>query len=291
VRDGWQTCGYYPFTPLLLMSRCTLWLRSVEDGGLTATEKMAVLNGLPALKLIAQEHGRVSDAEIDAAFPFLSRFPTGLTSDLGDLATNRDRCALLVHPEYFASKKASAAAAREKNPALRQPRGKTKVVRARQKWEAYDERSNRCHLWEIEAQLTMRGVPKGYATTKPAMLLLWQTHSAMPDLRPPSGSDAAAALSYQVIYREDGDAVDSSAPAAAGGGGAAAAVARLAAGGASAAAPAAALVPFTAAPSTALVQSQAAPVQISKVRLCSACKLAGHQKGSSKCTKSTGVNK
>lgn len=283
VRDGWQTCGYYPFTPLLLMSRCTLWLRSVEDGGLSAAEKMAVLNGLPALKLIAQEHGRVSDAEIDAAFTFLSRYSTGLTSDLGDLATNRDRCALLVHPEYFASKKASAAAAREKNPALRQPRGKTKVVRARQKWEAYDERSNRCHLWEIEAQLTMRGVPKGYATTKPAMLLLWQTHSAMPDLRPVAGTAAHAALGFQLIINDDDEVVDSSAPAAAGGGG------QPAAGGAIAAAPAAALVALTG------VQIQAAALAplppASKMRVCSACKIPGHQKGSRKCPKSIGVHK
>ena len=231
VRDGWQTCGYYPFTPLLLMNRCTLWLRAVEDGGLTGAEKMSVLNGLPALKLIAQAHGRVSDAEMEVAFPFLLRYPTGLASDLGVLATNRDRCALLVHPEYFASKKASAAAAKVNNPLLRMPRTKPKVVRPRQKWEAFDERSNRCCLWEIEAQLSMRGKDKEYAKTKPELLQLWQKYSAMPDIRPAPGSAAAAAAGFEVIFRddEDGDDVASSAPAAAGGGGAAAAASLAAA--------------------------------------------------------------
>lgn len=119
TRAGWTKCGYYPFVPLLLMKRCTLWLRSVVDGGLTEQEKLSVLNGLPAMQEIAVQHGRVSDEEIESAFPFLSRYPTDLKSDLGHLATNRDRCALLVHSDYFASRARSAAAALAKNPALR----------------------------------------------------------------------------------------------------------------------------------------------------------------------------
>ena len=281
VRDGWNMCGYYPFCPLLLLSRCTLWLRNVEDGGLTAAEKMSVLNGIPALRAIAKQHGRVSDAEMEAAFPFLRRYPTELASDLGHLATNRDRCALLVHPVYFASRAISAAAAIAANPNLRKPK-KSAVIqsRPRQKWEAYDDRSKRCASWEIEAQLAMRGVPKGYAIKKESLLSLWHKNSALPDIRQavrPAPDASAPALGFEIRLQDS-----PSRTAAISGGVTGRANAQDL--------PVRQVLPRPNSPVRGNAQPAARASQTpAPIRHCSVCGQTGHRADSSKCPKAAGV--
>jgi len=70
------------------------------------------------------------------------------------------------------------------NPDLKAPKKKKAAPEREDVWEPYNERaSRRCSLAEIKAQVTMRGVPLGYAKTKEPLLKLWEVNSDTPDKR------------------------------------------------------------------------------------------------------------
>ena len=89
VTSSWFLCGFYPLSIPMIMDRCTLWRKRAENGGLSDQEKRQLLDAMPRLQNIAFRKGRVSDADMLTELPFLSRYPTGLNYDLGDLAVNR----------------------------------------------------------------------------------------------------------------------------------------------------------------------------------------------------------
>ena len=187
VTSSWRDCGYYPLRPLVILGKCSIWKKTPENGGFTDDEKRQVLAGLPALKAIAQRCGRVSDADMLLQYPFLSRYLTGLSRDLGDMATNRDRCVLMLHPSYFAERAAAATAARALNQDLRGPakrkapkRGLADVV-----YELYSATASpRCTMDEIREQLSIRNVViSNRVAKKDALLRLWEANSALPDKR------------------------------------------------------------------------------------------------------------
>ena len=168
-----------------------MWRRKEEDGGLTNAEKSRVLAAIPSLRDIAYRKGRVSDLEMLQALPFLERYPTGLGYDLADLAINRDRCSLVIHPSYLSARAVSGVAARAANAALKVPkRGKAKNPE-RTPYELWTPQSCRCSVAIIKEQLQMRGVPPGRAKDKSSLLALWQTHSSWEDKRPPVRAAAA----------------------------------------------------------------------------------------------------
>jgi hypothetical protein len=187
VKSSWRDCGYYPLRPLVILRKCSIWKKTPESGGFTDAEKQQIITGLPALKLIARSCGRVSDADMLTKFPFLSRYPTGLSRDLGDMPINRDRCVLVLHPRYFAERAAAGAAARALNPDLRAPpkrkapkRGLADVV-----YELYSATASpRCTMDEIREQLSIRDVVvSSRVTKKDALLRLWEINSTLPDKR------------------------------------------------------------------------------------------------------------
>jgi hypothetical protein len=67
---------------------------TVTSVSLSNEEKKSVLAALPRLEEIARKADRVSDAEMELALPFLSRYPVDLR--YADLAINRDRCCLIM---------------------------------------------------------------------------------------------------------------------------------------------------------------------------------------------------
>ena len=76
----------------MILDKCSLWRKLPEHGGLSDEEKMQTLDAVTApsrLPNCAFRRGRTSDAEMLAELPYLSRYPTGLIYDLGDLTDNR----------------------------------------------------------------------------------------------------------------------------------------------------------------------------------------------------------
>ena len=201
VVSSWRLCGYYPLSTLLILDQCSLWRRNAETG-LSDEEKRAVIAAISALQVIAFRTGRVSDQDILQALPFLERYPTKLTADLADMAVNRDRCALCIHPLYISERARAGEAARLANPDLRKPKRAKRKAAAIVPWEAWTQNSDRCTVEVIRAQLDMRGViPGSRFSLKPALLELWKQNSDIQDKRPPRSSAAggAAAVSHNRI--------------------------------------------------------------------------------------------
>jgi hypothetical protein len=196
VVASWRDCGYYPLSIPMILDKCSLWRKSAAAGGLSAQEKQLILDGIPALQDIAWRCGRVSDAEILTQYPFLSRYPTLLQRDLGHMAVNRDRCVLVMHPSYFEARENAAEAARQADPSLRAP-AKKKTIKplGDVAWELYSvTMSPKCTVEEIKSQLFIRNIViPVHSTKKPALLLLWQTHSQIPDQRCAAARPSAAA--------------------------------------------------------------------------------------------------
>lgn len=184
---SWRDCGYYPLSIPLILDKCSLWRKSQAAGGLSDVEKQLVIAGIPALQEIAWLRGRVSDAEMLAQCPFLARYPTLLNRDLGHMAVNRDRCCIVMHESYFVARASAADAARLADPNLKAPAKKAKAPKplAEVVYELYSATySPRCTMEEIKNQLLIRNVVIPVrANKKDALLVLWQTHSLVPDQR------------------------------------------------------------------------------------------------------------
>lgn len=187
IKSSWYLCGYYPLSEKMILDKCTLWRRLATAGGLSDAEKMAVLAAIPRFQDIAAAKGRVSDAEMEEALPFLRRYPVEkLAYDLADLAINRDRCCLILHDRYLPERALASAAAHAANANLRRPKARKPAAAAEDEdaeYEEFSKTSRRCTIPEIRHQLEIRGVVLGHAKTKDALLQLFKDNSALPDRR------------------------------------------------------------------------------------------------------------
>jgi hypothetical protein len=197
IKNSWYLCGYYPLSEKMILDKCTLWRRLDTAGGLSDAEKMAVLAAIPRFQDIAAANGRVSDAEMEEALPFLRRYPVEkLAYDLADLAINRDRCCLILHDRYLPERALASAAAHAANADLRRPKARKPAAAENEdaEYEAFSKTSRRCTIPEIKHQLEIRGVVMGHAKTKDALLQLFKDNSDLPDRRNSARVVPAAAV-------------------------------------------------------------------------------------------------
>jgi len=117
------------------------------------------------------------------------------THTLEDLAVNRDRVALITHPNYFDGREEAAAAAHAANSQLRK-KAKAPPPRPAQPYRLYPLNDEQLALnfpaWQVLAQLEMRGVRVGRTTAVQNLRELWKTNSNLPCL--PAFAAAAAAV-------------------------------------------------------------------------------------------------
>jgi hypothetical protein len=298
VKSSWHKCGFYPLSIHMILDKCTLWRKKPEDGGLSDEEKKAVLEAIPGLQDIAFRKGRVSDAEMLAVLPFLSRYPTGLVHDLGDLVVNRDRCCLVLHPSFLEARQVAADEARARDPSLKKkPLKKKKPAKNAVVWEEFSQHSHRCTAAEIVEQLEIRDIHPGFAKKKEALLAMFEKYSALPDKRYVNVAAAAAPVVATArappvrpalvlgpsshVGLEQLRAAQSALPATPQRRVAAAGAQFFGGGG-----PASAISPAVSSPRRSPRSGAVAAARgggVKKVRVCAVCKNAGHQKNSSKC--------
>jgi hypothetical protein len=187
-----------PLSFIGILEKCSLW---AGEETFSADQKRQIIDEIPRLYDAVAYCGRAPDLKMEELWPFLPKVECA-THTLEDLAVNRDRVALITHPNYFVGREEAAAAAHAANPQLRK-KAKAPTRRPAQPYRLYPFNDEQLALnfpaWQVLAQLEMRGVRVGRTTAVQNLRELWKTNSSLPCL-PHFASFAAAAAAVVEPY-------------------------------------------------------------------------------------------
>jgi hypothetical protein len=191
LAQSWNRAGFLPLSFIGILEKCSLW---AGEETFSADQKRQIIDEIPRLYDVVASCGRAPDLKMEELWTFLPEVECA-THTLEDLAVNRDRVALITHPNYFVGREEAAAAAHAANPLLKK-KAKPPARRPAQPYRLYplndEQLVNNFPAWQVLAQLEMRGVKAGRTSAVQNLRELWKTNSNLPCL-PAFASFAASA--------------------------------------------------------------------------------------------------